>query len=93
MTALLEQLEMTFLEGQKEIEAEQQKLEATKARVFTGIEERHKMLQEAINSLNSVTEFDEIKTKTTDDEWEKRQAEIHRQQEEIDAALDALLAD
>ena len=80
MTSLLEQLEMTFLEGQKEIEAEQQKLEATKASVFAGIEERHKILQEAINSLNS----------TTDNEWERRQAEIHRQQEEIDAILDAL---
>lgn len=82
MTALLEQLEMTFLEGQKEIEAEQQKLEATKARVFTGIEERHRMLQEAINSLNSTT---------NDDEWERRQAEIHRQQEEINDRLDALM--
>ena len=80
-------------ESNKKVDDEWKKLEETKSRILSGIEERHKMLNQLLSNAPSYT-FEELEnTKLDDEEWNKREAEIRKQQEEISSILDDLLAD
>ena len=73
-------------ESSKEVDKEWEKLEETKSRVMSGIEERHKILNQLLSNT-----FEELER--DNEEFNKREAEIRKQQEEISSMLDDLLAD
>ena len=73
-------------ESSKEVDKEWEKLEETKSRVMSGIEERHKILNQILSNTPTYT-FEELER---DEEWNKREAEIRKRQEEISSMLDNL---
>lgn len=77
-------------ESSKEVDKEWEKLEETKSRVMSGIEERHKILNQLLSDAPTYT-FEELES--NDEEWKKRENEIRKQQEEISSMLDELLFD
>jgi uncharacterized protein YukE len=86
MNTMFKELE----ESSKEVDKEWEKLEETKSRVMSGIEERHKILNRLLSDAPTYT-FEELER--NDEEWKKRENEIRKQQEEISSMLDELLAD
>ena len=76
-------------ESSKEVDKEWEKLEETKSRVMSVIEERHKILNRLLSNAPTYT-FEELER---DEEWNNREAEIRKRQEEISSMLDNLLAD
>ena len=73
-------------ESSKEVDKEWEKLEETKSRVMSGIEERHKILNRLLSNAPTYT-FEELER---DEEWNNREAEIRKRQEEISSMLDNL---
>jgi DNA repair exonuclease SbcCD ATPase subunit len=85
MNTMFKELE----ESSKEVDKEWEKLEETKSRVMSGIEERHKILNQLLSSAPTYT-FEELER---DEDWNNREAEIRKRQEEISSMLDNLRAD
>jgi uncharacterized membrane-anchored protein YjiN (DUF445 family) len=85
MNTMFKELE----ESSKEVDKEWEKLEETKSRVMSGIEERHKILNQLLSSATTST-FEELER---DEDWNNREAEIRKRQEEISSMLDNLRAD